>query len=96
MTTEEISNNVKEFYLDEAKESLSQHGRYWNSGILRKSAQELQHQLRNEGFDVSYQEIKPIYEHVFYLPDYKNDLDEISNQRAYLLEADEDKCNLPV
>lgn len=96
MSNIELYETVKDAYFEEAKKSLDIYGRYWNSSIPRPSAIELVEQLRNDGYDVSFEEFKPVWEHVFYLPDYKDGLDYIAIQRASIMESEDDSQSLPV
>ncbi|WP_199527324.1 hypothetical protein [Pseudoalteromonas sp. bablab_jr004] len=95
MSNSELSNTVKQAYFDEAKASLDMNGRYWNSSIPRPSATELLEQLRCDGYEVSVQEIKPVWEHVFYLPEYENGVDDIAIQRALIMETEDEPLHLP-
>lgn len=69
MTEDEKRELVKELYLDDAVSDLSTHGRYWNSSMSRKMTGTLVGLLEEAGLDVFVEEIKPDWEHVFYLPD---------------------------
>ena len=96
MSNLELSKTVKRAYLKEAMRYLDMDGKYWNASIPRPTAIELAKQLRAHGYDVSFQEIKPVYEHVFYLPEYKAGLDAIAVERSVIMESEDDSSPLPV
>jgi len=96
MSNLELSKTVKRVYLKEVKRSLDIDGKYWNSSIPRPTAKELAKQLKDNGYDVSFQEIKPVYEHVFFLPEYKTGLDAIAIERAAIMESEDDSRPLPI
>lgn len=96
MSDFELFESVKTVYLKEAMQSLDAYGKYWNSSIPRPTAKELAKQLKNNGYDVSFQEIKPIYEHVFYFPEYEAGLGAIATERATMIESADNSLPLPV
>lgn len=96
MSDFELFETVRAVYIKEAMQSLDADGKYWNASIPRPTAKELAEQLKNNGYNVSFQEIKPIYEHVFYFPEYEAGLDAIAIERAAIIESTDNSMPLPV
>lgn len=79
--------NLKKFCLDEAKKDLKEFGRYWNGSISRTMTSILASLLKDEGYSVSYREIAPDWEHVYYRidnfrPNTMKEIESIAQYRA--------------
>jgi hypothetical protein len=94
MTNDEKIEHLKEHILEEALESMSQYGRYWNGSISRNMAPVLQQLIIDAGYDIHMREIQPHWDHVYY--PYKDLVEKIANERAAIKEQCDDYQDLPV
>lgn len=96
MTNEEKIVHLQEHLLDEALESMSQYGRYWNGSIARVMAPILQKLISDAGYDVHMREIPPHWEHVYYPYEDADLVEKIAIERAAIKDQYDDYKNLPV
>lgn len=88
MTPEEKVANVKEYLLDDAIESMKRNGRYWNGSISRTLASTLQVLLERSGFpNIQMREISPDWEHVYYMEEDADIVEQIATERSAFKEA---------
>ena len=96
MNNEEKLAYVKEHLLDEALESMSIHGRYWNGSISRTLAPTLKQLINESGYNVHMREIPPHWEHVYYPYSDSDLIEKIAYERAAIKDKQDDYQNLPI
>ncbi|MFC6634018.1 hypothetical protein [Microbulbifer taiwanensis] len=94
MTPEEKEAHVKEHLLNEALESIRHCGRYWNGSISRSLASTLKWLLESSGYPNIYmREIPPDWEHVYYMYEHSDVVEQIAYERSSIKRANFDYSN---